>query len=367
MSTTLSQTITGRTTSTSLSIPSNPSIYGQAVLKATVNSTGGMPTGSVTFMEGTAAIGTAALDSLGSAVIQNVSLPVGIHQVFVNYLGDSLYSPSSSAVLPLTISPQTAAISINSSPNPSRVGEAVVFTAVLAIKGGAATGSVKFVEGQSTLGEVNLDAASRATFSTSSLAVGSHAVTAVYAGDGNNTPNTSTPYMHTVASVSDVDVVIGATPSTQTLTAGQSATYGLTLTPKNTAAGKVAIGCTGAPATMTCEVSPSSVDLDGQHPASATATVKTTVRSSAALLGGGLAWLSAMFLLSVITQARRSKWAGGGIGILLLMIGLNGCGGGANSAGSGAVNGTPAGTYVLTVTATSGSISRATTVTVVVN
>jgi trimeric autotransporter adhesin len=56
---------------------------------------------------------------------------------------------------------------------------------------GAPTGSVTFKDGNKKLTTVNLNSAGTAVFSTSSLAKGSHSMTAEYSGDSTKTGSTS--------------------------------------------------------------------------------------------------------------------------------------------------------------------------------
>jgi len=84
-------------------------------------------------------------------------------------------------------------ISLKSSPNPSKKGEAVVFTASVkgALKGKTApTGKVTFKDGSKKLGTVNLVNGS-AKFTTNKLAVGTHKIAAGYSGDANFNPGQS--------------------------------------------------------------------------------------------------------------------------------------------------------------------------------
>lgn len=74
-------------------------------------------------------------------------------------------------------------------PNPSGYGQPVTFTATVspAVSGQPIpTGTVTFMEGANPLGPaIALDGTGNATFTTSNLPVGAHAITAVYGGDGN--------------------------------------------------------------------------------------------------------------------------------------------------------------------------------------
>jgi hypothetical protein len=77
-----------------------------------------------------------------------------------------------------------------SSVNPSKLGQALVFTASVA--GNFATGTVQFMDGATNLGSpVSLSGGGVAQLMTSTLTPGAHAITAVYSGDPNNAPSAS--------------------------------------------------------------------------------------------------------------------------------------------------------------------------------
>jgi hypothetical protein len=77
---------------------------------------------------------------------------------------------------------------LSSSANPSAIGQPVTFTAtvnVVAPAAGTPTGTVTFRDGSTTLATEPLGSNGTASFSTSTLAVASHLITAVYSGDSN--------------------------------------------------------------------------------------------------------------------------------------------------------------------------------------
>jgi len=75
--------------------------------------------------------------------------------------------------------------------NPSLYGSNVTFTANVASAESNATGTVTFIDGSTVLGIGAVNGAGIATYSTSSLAAGTHSVTAAYGGDSNNLASTS--------------------------------------------------------------------------------------------------------------------------------------------------------------------------------
>lgn len=97
----LSGTGTGTvTTSTALGSSQNPSTSGQSVtFTATVTGTGGTPTGTITFKDGVAPLGSPVALAGGSAILATSSLSVGTHSITAVYSGDATFAPSTSSVL----------------------------------------------------------------------------------------------------------------------------------------------------------------------------------------------------------------------------------------------------------------------------
>jgi hypothetical protein len=70
----------------------------------TANSPGsGVPTGNVTFMDGSTVMGTVKLDATGNAAFTTSTLSIGQHNIQALYAGSSQYSASNSPVLVQTV------------------------------------------------------------------------------------------------------------------------------------------------------------------------------------------------------------------------------------------------------------------------
>ena len=191
----VTQTVKNRTT-TSLTSAPNPSNLGQAVtLNASVTSPGGVPTGSVTFMDGATTLGTAALVN-GSASISVSTLTAGSHPLTAIYAETATFFGSTSAVVTQVVNIPTTT-SLASAPNPSVTGQAVTLSATVTSAGGIPTGTVTFRDGATVLGTVTLVNGS-ASLSISTLAVGAHSLTAAYSGAGNFLASTSAAVAQTV-------------------------------------------------------------------------------------------------------------------------------------------------------------------------
>jgi hypothetical protein len=119
-------------------------------------------------------------------------------------------------------------------------------------------------------------------------------------------------------------------------------------------------------------MSPATVTTSGSTTLTVTTTAPHTVGSIVKLpsawlpLAGGLVVLG-LLMLSLPSKRRRMKLAMG-LACVCLVAGIAvGCGGGSSSGGGTTTDpGTPAGTYPVTVTATSGSISQTANVSVIV-
>jgi len=195
-SNTVTQVVNQDSTTTTLASSIIPSVYGQSVmLTATVsaNSPGsGTPTGTVTFYEGTTELGTGTLSG-GVATFSIASLSVGNHSITAIYGGDTNDAGSTSNTVIQSVDQDSTTTTLASS-QPSVYGQPVTFTATVSVVSpgaGTPTGTVTFEDGSTVLGTVSLDNNGVATFRISTLAVGSHSITAVYGGDANDLGSTS--------------------------------------------------------------------------------------------------------------------------------------------------------------------------------
>ncbi|HTC93753.1 MAG TPA: Ig-like domain repeat protein, partial [Terriglobales bacterium] len=135
-------------------------------------------------------------------------------------------SPANVLVDYVRVYEQTPTITLASSANPSVFGQPVTFTATLSPA--SATGTVQFQDGSTNLGAaVTVSGGTATSLPVSSLAVGSHSITAVYSGDSSFAAGTSSPLAQTVNQASSTTTVSSsANPSVF----GQSVTFTATVT-----------------------------------------------------------------------------------------------------------------------------------------
>ncbi|WP_033334231.1 Ig-like domain-containing protein, partial [Streptomyces novaecaesareae] len=109
------------------------------------------------------------------------------------YNGSSNYNTSTSATIKQTVAKASTNTALTSAPNPSLHGKMVTLTATVtatAPGAGTPTGTVSFFDGATLLGHATVSGGV-ATFTTSTLGVGIHALTAVYAGSTSFNGSTS--------------------------------------------------------------------------------------------------------------------------------------------------------------------------------
>jgi hypothetical protein len=349
----------------------------------TETASSGQPTGSVDLVDVVAfppykAIATLPL--VGStATFTTSSLAAGVHQFVTVFHGDSVYAPSQSAGPVLNILPsQSTTIQLTVTPNPATFGQTVTLRAAVNGSDGTRVGSVTFIDSGQNLATVTL-VNGVASFTTSTLAVGSHTIQVSYPGNYEGQSQTSAPTTLTIAGVPDFSLSLSS--PTATVTHGSSASTTISLTPLNGFSAATSLTCTGAPTNSTCSISPSSVP-----PASVATAVTLTLQTSAAqstsrthnqspLNPGGSTSIFAgtlpLGLLALLSRrrfgsstARPRHLINGGslllaIGLLASLASVVACGGGGSADRQTLYP--KAGTYPLTVTATSGTTAHTAT------
>ncbi|HLJ40103.1 MAG TPA: hypothetical protein VKT50_01330, partial [Candidatus Acidoferrales bacterium] len=168
------------------------------------------------------------------------------------------------------------------------------------------------------------------------------------------------------------DVQIGPPPggtTSATVTAGQTATIALQLSPVNGFTGMVTLGCTNAPPAGGCSASPTSAQISGATPVPFTVSVTTTARSSILPMARpGLrrrmlpaTQMAIMLLLALTVLFFAGPWSRKSralrpILVFSLLL-LASCGGGGSTTTT-PPSGTPAGTYAVQATATMAGATR---------
>ncbi|MFZ0964017.1 MAG: Ig-like domain repeat protein [Terriglobia bacterium] len=378
--------IVNKATPTAVLVSSvNPSVLANAVtFTATVASTAGTPSGSVSFYDGTTLLGSAVTLAEGTAAYTTSSLAVGLHSITAAYSSDNNFLSVTSSAVAQTVGKATPTVVVISSVNPVLVTNAVTFTATVSSTAGNPSGSVSFYDGTTLLGSAVTLAQGTAAYTTSSLAVGPQSITAVYSGDANFSSVTSSAVAQVVqnfsltvptsssSSSSASGGSASGTSGSATVAPGGTATYTLALGPSGGTTFPLPVTYTvsglppGATATITPPTLPAGSPLTN-------ITLTILVPSQIAALhptnplgrGLALALVGGMFLLPFGRKMRPSSGKAGRFACLLLLalaatsatLGLTSCGGTNSGYFGQQVN-----TYTVTVTATCGNLSHSTTV-----
>jgi uncharacterized protein (TIGR03118 family) len=182
------------------------------------------------------------------------------------------------------------------------------------------------------------------------------------------------------------DFSVGASPASMTISAGQPASFTVTISGLNGFNSAVALSCSGQPVNSTCNFSPASVTPASGGTATSILMISTSSNPymHAGLITGNQAGgryamilpipalaLLATFLAGCIRSRRAAgnKWSPGLAGALALaivtgcLLAASGCGGyGSSNPG----NGTQRGTATVMITGTSGALSHSTSVSLTV-
>jgi Beta-propeller repeat len=177
---------------------------------------------------------------------------------------------------------------------------------------------------------------------------------------------------------------LGSTPTSVTVSAGQSATYTIEVAPQNGSFDSaVSLSCAGLPTKCTATFSPASVTPGGAAVTSSL-TLATQASSAAPAAAGSLSgpwglgpsaaglmalaviWIMGMPLLKRTPRQLSRRWIAV-CAVLCLVILIGSCSSGGGDNNPPPYNGTPKGTHTISVQGTSGAMTVPISITLVVN
>ena len=217
-SVTVSKNVLINDSQTALNVtPSPVLVFHTVTLTATVTSVsasafGVAPNGTVTFMNGATSLGSATLNASGMATLAYSFSQEGNQNLVAIYAGNSAFQPSQSAAQLIVVQPSPTTTTVTASANPQVLGAPVTFTATVSAGPGATAapvGTVTFYDGATSLGTFTLDATGKANFSTSTLVLGQHPVTASFT-------NTTIFFLPGVSAVYTESIIVFSTTTTVT-------------------------------------------------------------------------------------------------------------------------------------------------------
>ena len=373
------------TTTTLTTNATGNSVIGTIVnFAAHVTDTYTAPVGTITFYDSpTPASGgstpPAGSTTLYSAAVVNyaatfefTSFPVGTHNILACFaapldaLGFPNMAPSCSAsvaqvVVGLPVVPTPTQTLLSSNVNPSYFGQAVTFTAPVSTTGAFVsipTGTVTFYDGNTPIGSGTVDGTGNAYLTLSTLAVGTHSITASYAGGSAYKASVSPVYTQVVnlpLVSAGTGFLLQVSPTTITVPVGAAVSLGVTVLELNNFQQPVQLSCAGLPAEGTCTFGQSLIPLTGgttQLLVGAAAPHdcgSSTPYFVAQGNGVGLVWLGVTPLALLFARRRRHRLKKlAMVAALLLLPMMQGCG-----SGNCTDFGLKPGTYTFTVTAVS--------------
>jgi MBG domain (YGX type)/Bacterial Ig-like domain (group 3) len=213
----ISSAVLHNTSTTLASSPASVTV-GQAVTLTAVvaESDGGttIPTGVVTFNEGSVLLGTATLDGTGTAQLTVNGFLSGTHVIATSYSGD-IIDRSSTATITVTVGSGTSpavqtTTTVTVTPNHIVTGQSVTISAHVVQTGTATTPPggplVTFTASGTLVGQAPLDANGNASITVPGWITGTFDVKASYVGDINDRASSGDATLAVVANTSPLTV-----------------------------------------------------------------------------------------------------------------------------------------------------------------
>ena len=295
---------------------------------------------------------SSGINSLSStATFTFTNLAAGFYLPTYKYSGDANWEASRLIdAISINVAPITplAATTTTLSVTPASISNGQLATISSTVTGSgtsgvAPTGTITFYDNGVLLAYILLPLGQTGSVASGAFPIGASAfwssganpITAVYSGDSNYLPSTSSVVNISVTQRVG-DFALAAQLSQITFAPGSSGTVGLNLTSLNTFSGVVNLSCATSSTNITCGVSPSAPTLNGT--AAAQLTIKSSVAMAAvrdradrqiAWLGTGSGFVFAFVLMTGFANHKRKRFPIGlSLGLLGAALLAAGCGGG---------------------------------------
>lgn len=305
---------------------------------------------------------TSALTALFTAQV-TPSSPTGAYPISTSIVGAVAQNYAvTTTPASLTIASAPTITTLNASALSIASGTPLtLITYTASTTSGTPTGSVALMDGATRLIASAVSATGGASFTTNTLAPGTHTLTTLYAGDKNFISSTSTPILITVIPTASNPSDFTLTPTgatTQTIPSGSAASFNFTIQIQgNTLASPISLAATGLPTLATASFNPANLP-PGTTPNAFTLTINTPQTTALGANSGTKAPLFALLLFPITGMAlrlRNSRKITTCAIITILTSTLILCSGCGSRINTGTQSTNPITTYTITVTGTATS------------
>jgi hypothetical protein len=290
-------------TVTIVAVPSQIVQGATVTLTATVQSSAGTPTGTVTFFDSSNALtGAIALNSVGAAPYSTDLLTVGTHLITARYSGDNNFSTASSSAATVTV--KAAAPQIAVSPQNGTIGiTTFTKTGTGFTPNGPITHTATWPDNSTNVLNGNADS------------TGSFSYQVTYSGEtgtyyqtdtDNTTGQTSNTISWTVSPVVVNDFSLSVSPSAQTLLQSGSVSYNIVTATASGTAQTVSFGLSNLPSGLSAAFSPTSVTTGAQSTLTLTASASAPVGTYTLVVAAASSYTTHTYQISVIVAQAQS-------------------------------------------------------------
>lgn len=248
-------------------------------------------------------------DATGSAIYSISTLTPGSYLVNASFAAtSSLLAYSAALTEVITAVPTNTSIIVT--PNPAYFGQQVTMVATVSsqtMSTQVSSGSMTFFDGSTLLGTQPVTTSGTSTFTTSSLAIGSHSITATFNPLNTVLATSASPTVNEVILASGFTIALS--PSTIRLPYGGAGSVTIQLGSLGNFVGPLALTYGTLPAYATASINPTTVTLTAGGTGPSTLTLNTVLRASSIIpVKPGLRKLPVVFTAFMLSLVPLSSW-----------------------------------------------------------
>jgi hypothetical protein len=241
-------------------------------INATVQASGGTPTGTVTFYDGGRMLSAALLNNAGVATYSSSSFTLGSHTITAQYGGDSNYTASTSSVVTIAIVAIKPQLSV--SPATGTIGvTAFVKTDTGFTPYGLITHTATLPDKSLSILQTYADGTGSYQYNRTYSTAGPYSQVDTDGASGQ----TTTPVTWTVSAVVTNDFTLQVSPSSQSVSQGSSVSYNVVTATSSGSAQNIALSASNVPSGLTASFNPATVTSGSQS--ALTLAVSSTVQT----------------------------------------------------------------------------------------